>query len=131
MKQKYSHALALAFEASSEHETGEDLTAGELRAAIIRRLSSLDDEELSEAIGVPWDTHEIEPDHYALRCPQCHKHHSINIEAVVDLQVIQTPGSEEFDTDYPMSPFVANYTPASKTTCGNCDFTDDLYRFYT
>ncbi len=57
---KYNHACTLAFEVISHDETGQDLTGPMLRNAIATRLYSLPDEELVEAVGLPYDTYEME-----------------------------------------------------------------------
>ena len=56
----YNHAFTLAFETpSSVHPTGEDVTPQQIRSAIQRRLQCSDN-ELLEAVGVPFDTYEEE-----------------------------------------------------------------------
>ena len=57
---KYNHMFDMAFSLESFDSDGDDVTASDIRLAIMRRLASLDDEELLEAIGMPLDTYEIE-----------------------------------------------------------------------
>jgi hypothetical protein len=56
---KYNHAYDIAFSLVSEHPTGEDVTAEQVRDAIIARVhSAYASGELLEAIGLPFDTYE-------------------------------------------------------------------------
>ena len=57
---KYSHAFSIGFEIDSNHEWGDDVTPAQLRAAIQRRLDDLQDDELREAVGEPFDTIELD-----------------------------------------------------------------------
>ena len=58
---KYNHAFDIAFSVVSEHSTGEDVTAEQVREALISRVNSAyESGELLEAIGAPFDTYEIE-----------------------------------------------------------------------
>jgi hypothetical protein len=57
---KYNHAYTLGFSLESNHESGDDLTANQVRAAIIESLSNLSDSELLENLGYPFDTYEVE-----------------------------------------------------------------------
>lgn len=57
---KYNHAYDIAFSLENEDPHG-FATAAEVRAAIINRLVNLsDDNELLEAVGLPFDTYEVE-----------------------------------------------------------------------
>jgi hypothetical protein len=56
---KYNHAFDIAFSVVSEHPTGEDVTAEQVREALIKRvIQAYDSGELLEAIGAPFDTYE-------------------------------------------------------------------------
>ena len=58
-KVTYNHAFTIAFEVSGPTDSdGEDVTAPQLRAAILNRIGSVPDEELIEACGTPYDTME-------------------------------------------------------------------------
>ncbi len=58
-KPTYNHAFTIAFEVpGSTREDGEDVTAQQLRAAIMRRIASIPDAEMLEACGAPYDTME-------------------------------------------------------------------------
>ena len=58
---KYNHAFDIAFRVVSEHPTGEDVTAEQVREALIKRvIQAYDSGELLEAIGAPFDTYEEE-----------------------------------------------------------------------
>jgi len=54
---KYDHAFTIAFSLKSDHE-GKDVPSSAIRNAIIQRLQALDDDELLEAVGLPFDTFE-------------------------------------------------------------------------
>jgi hypothetical protein len=56
---KYNHAYTLGFSLESNHETGDDVTAAQVRAAIIKSLCNLSDNELLENLGYPFDTYEV------------------------------------------------------------------------
>lgn len=58
--EKFIHAYAVAFDLSSQHAIGEDVTAAQLRQAIITKFASISDEELLECAGAPFDTYAIE-----------------------------------------------------------------------
>lgn len=61
----YNHLFAVAFSVSgSTHPKGEDVTPGQFRAAVMRRLGQLSDssDEWFEAVGEPEDTFVEEPD---------------------------------------------------------------------
>ena len=57
---KYNHAYTLGFSLESNHETGDDVMANQVRAAIVKSLSNLSDIELLENLGYPFDTYEVE-----------------------------------------------------------------------
>jgi len=59
MATKYNHAFDFAFEVVSEHENPDDVSASELRRALVARAISLDDDEMLEACG-HFDTYDIE-----------------------------------------------------------------------
>ncbi len=60
MSAHYNHAFALGFSFETADREGVCLhDAAGVRRAILRRLASLDDIELIEAIGCPEDTYEI------------------------------------------------------------------------
>jgi len=55
----YNHAFDIAFAIPhSSDPTGENVTAIEIRQAIYKRLNSLSDDELLEAVGLPFHTYE-------------------------------------------------------------------------
>ena len=57
----YNHAFTIAFSISgSKSVEGEDVKPSQIREAILTRLAGLDDEELMEAVGMPFDTYEEE-----------------------------------------------------------------------
>lgn len=56
----FDHAMTIAFSLRSEHPSGEDLTAQQIRNALFQRLTSLNDDELVEATGAPFDTYEVD-----------------------------------------------------------------------
>lgn len=56
----FDHAMSIAFSLRSEHPSGEDLTAQQIRNALYHRLARLDDDELIEATGAPFDTYEVD-----------------------------------------------------------------------
>jgi hypothetical protein len=58
---RYNHAYDIAFTVESEHPTGDDLTPRQLRLAIMSRLAALPDSEMLEAVGMPFDTYEVQP----------------------------------------------------------------------
>lgn len=55
----YSHAFTIAFSVNSPEKTGENVPAVAIRKAIYTRLAQLDDAELLEATGLPYDSCEI------------------------------------------------------------------------
>ena len=55
---RYDHAFTIAFSLESSHPSGDDVTAAQLRAAILTRLAALADDELHEAVGAPYDSYE-------------------------------------------------------------------------
>jgi hypothetical protein len=56
---KYNHAFTFGFSLLSNHESGDDVTAAQARAAIIERLQQMEDGELLENLGYPFDTYEM------------------------------------------------------------------------
>jgi hypothetical protein len=56
----YNHAYSIAFSVSnSTHPEGEDLTQEQLVSAILKRVADLiDNNEMLEAVGLPFDTYE-------------------------------------------------------------------------
>jgi hypothetical protein len=61
-KQTYNHAFDIAFAISgSIHPKGEDVTPRMIREAIMLKLGEMDDTELLEAVGAPFDTYEETP----------------------------------------------------------------------
>jgi len=62
----YNHAYTIAFELSgSTDPDGDDVTAEQLREALIRRIEKLDstgDLEWLEAAGAPWGSYEEKTD---------------------------------------------------------------------
>ena len=58
---KYNHAFSVCFSIESEDPEGRDLTAEQIRDAIMRRVRmAYENKELHEAIGAPYDTYEVE-----------------------------------------------------------------------
>jgi hypothetical protein len=58
---KYNHAFDIAFSIVSDHPTGEDVTAEQVREALIQRVhTAYSSGELLEAIGAPFDTYEVD-----------------------------------------------------------------------
>lgn len=55
----FDHAFTIAFSLRSAAPDGSDCTPQELRHAIVTRLAALDDGELIEAVGAPYDTYEV------------------------------------------------------------------------
>lgn len=57
----YNHAYTIAFSVGgSTAPAGEDVSPTTLREAVLRRLAALDDDELEEAVGAPYDSYEEE-----------------------------------------------------------------------
>ena len=54
---RFNHAFDIAFEVISNKEDGDDITPAQFREAIKKRIEGIDDRELLEAIGAPFDTH--------------------------------------------------------------------------
>jgi len=54
----YNHAFTIAFSIESKHPEGDDITPQQYRLGILARLAALPDDELFEAIGLPFDTYE-------------------------------------------------------------------------
>ena len=58
---KYNVAFTIAFSVPHcSDEKGKEVTARQFRNALLERLASLDDGELTEAIGLGWDAYEEE-----------------------------------------------------------------------
>jgi hypothetical protein len=58
---RYNHAFDIAFSIESDHPTGEDVTAEQVRDALIKRVqTAYASGELLEAIGAPFDTYEVD-----------------------------------------------------------------------
>lgn len=57
---KYDHAYTFGFSLQSNDGGGEDVTAEQLRDAIVKTLARMDDVDLLENCGCPFDTYEIE-----------------------------------------------------------------------
>lgn len=56
----YNHAVTLAFEVVSEDFYGDDITPEMLKAALIKRIESMDKTgEWAEACLPPYDTHKV------------------------------------------------------------------------
>lgn len=56
---RYNHACLIAFSVVTDHPEGEDFTQEKLVVAILARLADLvKNNELLEAVGAPFDTHE-------------------------------------------------------------------------
>lgn len=53
---RFNHAYTIAFEVLSDDENGEDVSAAKLRRALRKRLRELNDKEMIEACGAPFDT---------------------------------------------------------------------------
>ena len=54
----YNHAFDIAFSLTCECPTGDAVTGAQLREAIEQRLHRLTDDELEEAVGMPFDSYE-------------------------------------------------------------------------
>ena len=60
IKPLYNHAFTLSFSVVSTDESGENVDAETIRQGIRHRLHDLrDDNELHEAVGVPYDTYRM------------------------------------------------------------------------
>lgn len=61
---KFDHAYTIAFSLVSDDEQGKDVTTAMLKEALLRRIKDLDQSpqggEWFEAVGAPFDTHEVE-----------------------------------------------------------------------
>lgn len=57
---RYDHAYTFGFSVKSNDEGGEDVTAEQLRDAIVKALARMNDVDLLENCGCPFDTFEIE-----------------------------------------------------------------------
>lgn len=61
MKPAYNHAFTIAFSLENESPTGEDTTAKEMHIALLKRLVDLmENDEIEEAVGMPYDTYEVQ-----------------------------------------------------------------------
>ena len=57
----FNHAFSFSFEVpGSIDPEGKDVTPGQMREALLKRLSAIGDEELMEAVGAPFDSFEEE-----------------------------------------------------------------------
>jgi hypothetical protein len=59
-KIRYNHAYDIAFSLKSDCQQGNDVTPDMVRLALQKRIASMCDNELMEAVGAPFDTYEIE-----------------------------------------------------------------------
>jgi hypothetical protein len=63
-KQRYNHALTIAFTVVSEHPLGEDITNQQIYRGILNRLVDLmgssNQYEIQEAVQPPYDTYPTE-----------------------------------------------------------------------
>lgn len=55
----YNHAYDIAFSIETSDPSGAAITASQFREGILRRLESLSDDELIEAVGLPVDSYEL------------------------------------------------------------------------
>lgn len=55
----YDHAFTIAFSIKSQHEKGDDISPQQYRNDLAR-LASLCDDELLEAVGMPFDSFVVE-----------------------------------------------------------------------
>lgn len=59
----YNHAFEIAFTvAGSTTPDGAELTPNDIRIAILTRLASVDDSELMESVGTPFNPYEEQGD---------------------------------------------------------------------
>lgn len=56
---KYNHAFDIAFVCLSNDPEGKDVTPDQIRKAVRARVESIDDDELMEAVGAPFDSYRI------------------------------------------------------------------------
>ena len=56
----FDHAFTIAFSLRSHEPDEESIMPAQLRRAILTRLAALDDSELLEAIGLPFDTYVVD-----------------------------------------------------------------------
>jgi len=54
----FNHAFALCFSVESDKD-GENVLAPEIRSGLLKRIADLNDSELLEAVGIPFDTYEV------------------------------------------------------------------------
>lgn len=59
---RFNHAYTLGFSLESDHPTGDDIEPAVMRAAILIYLARLEDTELMENTGMPFDTYNTEED---------------------------------------------------------------------
>ena len=57
---KYNHAYTFAFSLESFDPDGDDVLPHMLRQALVMRAAEIDDDEMVEATGAPWDTYEVQ-----------------------------------------------------------------------
>jgi len=82
---KYNHAFTVAFAVNSDNEGGY-VTQNELMEALLNRLNDLvDNDELEEACGLPFDTYENETEEPKESpwpwCDHCQSYHQPNNHA--------------------------------------------------
>lgn len=58
---RFNHAFSIAFSLDSHDADGNDAKPTAIRRAIYERLASIDDDELIEAVGAPFDSYELQP----------------------------------------------------------------------
>ena len=59
---RFNHMYSIAFVVINGSDDGEKTTAAEVREGLLKRLASMTDDELLEAIGYPDDTYEMTGD---------------------------------------------------------------------
>lgn len=59
---RYNHMYTIAFEVVNTSPDGEETTAEEIREAVLKRVNSIPDSEVLEAVGGPDDTYEEDYD---------------------------------------------------------------------
>ena len=60
MSTRYNHAFTLGFSVVTNLPDGSDLTADDARQAIIKAVALMNDTELLENLGAPFDTYQEE-----------------------------------------------------------------------
>lgn len=58
---RFNHALDIAFSVETHDADGGDATPAAIRRALYERIAALNDDELMEAVGAPYDSYELEP----------------------------------------------------------------------